>query len=204
LCSRVQSAREGAGGRQGAMAKKEETEDYAAVLKQQIEDCIADVEKNPDMRRIYRQIGVKDSFRRCLESKARYLAQEELKDDRIVALCLSCVQDEHGCEREDWLDLPEITRYALAEMGWPLRGLEEVAWGNEELSMFILKPGFDPTGRKVEKKTPPGGIWVHPKVLTQYGNYGVPREERQEFKKWGFAAGDTLPRTGFKGPQPMY
>mgnify|MGYP006156255761 CR=1 FL=1 len=185
-------------------AKKEETEDYAAVLKQQIEDCIADVEKNPDMKRIYRQIGVKASLRRCLESKARYLAQEELKDDRIVALCLSCVQDQHGCEREDWLDLPEITRYALAEMGWPLRGLEEVAWGNEELSMFILKPGFDPSGRKVEKKFQPGGVWVHPKILTNYANYGVPREERHEFKKWGYAAGDTLPRTGYRGNYNNY
>ena len=113
--------------------------DYGTILKQQIEDCFADIEANAENKRIVRQIGVRDSLKRCLEAKARYLAQEELKDPRIVALCLSCEQDTHGFAREDPCELPEITRYALAMDGYRLKGLEKVVEGTQSIEFAILE-----------------------------------------------------------------
>ena len=54
-----------------------------------LEDLMAQLDSIPANKRILRQIGVRDSVMRCLSAKARHLAQEEMKDERVLALVCS-------------------------------------------------------------------------------------------------------------------
>jgi len=54
-----------------------------------VEEAMAAIEAIPNNKRILRQVGVRDSLKRCLEAKAKYLAEEELQDPRILSLVVS-------------------------------------------------------------------------------------------------------------------
>lgn len=54
-----------------------------------IEETMAQLEAIPANKKILKQIGVRESVRRCLEAKNRFAAQEEMKDPRILALVTS-------------------------------------------------------------------------------------------------------------------
>ena len=116
------------------------TEEYATKLARQVEACLADIEANPANTRILQQIGVRASLVKSLKAKARCLVHEELKDKRIVMLLLTVLHDDKGLMRNLDFDLPEITTYALAEMGYPMKGLEEVADGRVPLEHVIVNP----------------------------------------------------------------
>ena len=54
-----------------------------------VEDSMARLEAIPHNKKILKQIGVRESMRRCLAAKNRFAAQEEMKDPRILGLITS-------------------------------------------------------------------------------------------------------------------
>jgi hypothetical protein len=122
------------------MTDTEKPPDYGAILKQQIDDAIADIHNNPANKRILKQIGVKERLEKLFMCRARMYAHYELEDERIVKLCLSCIEDEKGYPRDDPVQLPEITIYTLVELGYKMKGFEDVYEGKRTLEEVIVDP----------------------------------------------------------------
>ena len=101
---------------------------------------MTDTEKPPDYGAILKQIGVKERLEKLFMCRARMYAHYELEDERIVKLCLSCIEDEKGYPRDDPVQLPEITIYTLVELGYKMKGFEDVYEGKRTLEEVIVDP----------------------------------------------------------------